>query len=434
MSTPLFNPATQVYLITKARVTMARKQFSTLTNDYELTFETATEVTPCPDNDVPKIRYSFVPLGELVNIDKDANVDVIGIVTNDNGISSLIAKKTGKPVCISHVLDSRLKKRDITIVDQSHYAVKLTLWDRHAETFESIIDSIIAFKGVRVSDFGGECYLEWVCDWSCVVEIGCRSLSLSSGGTIVVDPDTPESHTLRGWYDTAGRTESFQTYSGFGDGSWDSSPDSNKRKTFAQVKDESLGMNEKPDYFVTKGTVIFFRQETISYPACKECKKKVIEEGTGWRCEKCQKTWPEPTHRYIMSISVSDPTGQVWMNAFDEVAEKLLGQTAGEMLMLRVSYLCHAVAPRQQRREVPRRVRRRHLQILHLQVPGQARDVQFPHPVHGTSPRVESPDVLLLRGSPDLDSEISGTARQNWLSRMKVDGVDAVGVALEPLH
>ncbi|RUS26811.1 hypothetical protein BC938DRAFT_484085 [Jimgerdemannia flammicorona] len=58
----------------------------------------------------------------------------------------------------------------------------------------------------------------------------------------------------------------------------------------------------------------------------------------------------------------------------------------------------------------------------------------LPHPVHGTSPRVESPDVLLLRGSPDLDSEISGTARQNWLSRMKVDGVDAVGVALEPLH
>lgn len=40
------DPGTQVYYITKAKVGMARKQFSTLTNDYELTFEAGTEITP----------------------------------------------------------------------------------------------------------------------------------------------------------------------------------------------------------------------------------------------------------------------------------------------------------------------------------------------------------------------------------------------------
>jgi replication factor A1 len=34
----------KVYYISKARVTMARKQFSTLNNEYELVFENGTEI------------------------------------------------------------------------------------------------------------------------------------------------------------------------------------------------------------------------------------------------------------------------------------------------------------------------------------------------------------------------------------------------------
>jgi len=198
--------------------------------------------------------------------------------------------------------------------------VKLTLWDRFAETFDSLTDSVVAFKGVRVSEFDG------------------RSLSLSSSATVKVDPDTPEGIELRGWYDSVGRTENFQTHSGisasaFGPGA--SLGSSNVRMTIAQVKEE-LGTGDK-DFFTTKGTVIFFKQDTFSYPACKNCKKKLIDEGTSWRCEKCQKTWPEPDYRYILSINVSDPTGAIWMSAFDEVGEKLLGHTANQMWVLKDS-------------------------------------------------------------------------------------------------
>lgn len=41
---PIFEVG-KVYYITKARVNIAKKQFSNLTSDYEITFESGTDVT-----------------------------------------------------------------------------------------------------------------------------------------------------------------------------------------------------------------------------------------------------------------------------------------------------------------------------------------------------------------------------------------------------
>lgn len=72
-------------------------------------------------------------------------------------------------------------KRDIQLVDRSGQSVRLTLWGKQAETFEHSDQPVIAFKGVKVGDFGG------------------RSLSMFSNATMIVNPDIPEAHALRGW-------------------------------------------------------------------------------------------------------------------------------------------------------------------------------------------------------------------------------------------
>jgi replication factor A1 len=46
-------------------------------------------------------------------------------------------------------------KRDLTLVDQSGTAVKLTLWGNQAENFNGHGNPILALKGLRVSDYGG---------------------------------------------------------------------------------------------------------------------------------------------------------------------------------------------------------------------------------------------------------------------------------------
>lgn len=141
----------------------------------------------------------------------------------------------------------------------------------------------MAFKGVKVGDFGG------------------RSLSMFSSATMTVNPDIPEAYSLRGWYDAEGRNKQFQAYTNASATKGDSSvARPSEVKTIGQAKDENLGMGDKTDYFTTSATVAFIKQETFSYPACANpdgCNKKVTDDGNGWLCEKCDKKWPEPIHR-----------------------------------------------------------------------------------------------------------------------------------------
>ena len=78
----------RVYFISKARVNLAKKKFSTVSNDYELSFDRGTEIEEvrspsqpprlglkemqCHDVDVPVIRYNFVNLSGLPDLQKEA--------------------------------------------------------------------------------------------------------------------------------------------------------------------------------------------------------------------------------------------------------------------------------------------------------------------------------------------------------------------------
>jgi replication factor A1 len=146
-------------------------------------FENHTEVEPCDDDTtVPQVKYAFKRIDELGDVQKDAVIgafircsaltpDVIGIVKDVQELGSIVSKTSQKP----------FSKRDITLVDQSCQSVRLTLWGKQAESFDAKDSPVVAFKGVKVGDFGG------------------RSLSMFSSATMTFNPDITEAHSLRGW-------------------------------------------------------------------------------------------------------------------------------------------------------------------------------------------------------------------------------------------
>jgi hypothetical protein len=73
------------------------------------------------------------------------NIDVLGVVTEVKPIDTINVKSTGKTV----------SKRDITIADKSGSSVRMTIWGKQAETFQAENNPVVAFKGVKVGDFGG---------------------------------------------------------------------------------------------------------------------------------------------------------------------------------------------------------------------------------------------------------------------------------------
>ena len=70
--------------------------------------------------------------------------------------------------------------------------------------------------------------------------------------------------------------------------------------TINQIKEAGLGQREEVDFFSCRGTIIFIKGDTVMYTACpgEKCNKKVTEGPNGdWRCEKCERSYPEPEHR-----------------------------------------------------------------------------------------------------------------------------------------
>jgi len=299
----------QVYYISNCRVNMAKKQFSNLPNDYELAFERETLIEKAEDQaSVPQVRFNFVSISELQLVEKESTVDVIGVLKDVEDATQIIAKSTGKPY----------DKRELTLVDDSQFSVRLTIWGKTATTFSAQPESVVAFKGVKVSDFGG------------------RSLSLLSSGTMTVDPDIEEAHRLKGWYDSQGRTDRFNTHNNMASmGTATGRQD--QTKCISQVKDENLGM-EDTDYFTLTATIVYIKQDNFAYPACSNegCNKKVVEQADGtWRCEKCDIAHARPQYRYIMSVNVNDHTGQLWLSCFDDVGRIIMGMSADELMEIK---------------------------------------------------------------------------------------------------
>lgn len=255
---------------------------------------------------VPQVRYNFTNIGDLQSVEKDSTIDIIGVLKEVSDTNQIVGKTTNKPY----------DKRELTLVDNTNFSVRLTIWGNTATKFDVNLESVIAFKGVKVSDFGG------------------RSLSLLSSGSMTVDPDIDEAHRLKGWYEGQGKDGTFTSHASMGGSMGAAGGRDDPLKTILQVLDENLGMSENPDYFTTKATIIYVKQEVFSYPACltPDCSKKVVEEEPGqWLCARCEKTHPKPEYRYLMSANVSDHTGQIWLNCFDDVGRMIMGKTADQL-------------------------------------------------------------------------------------------------------
>jgi replication factor A1 len=248
----------------------------------------------------------------LQQVEKDTTIDVVGLLKEVGDTTPIFSKTTKKSY----------DKRELTLVDHTGYSVRLTIWGATATGFDATPESVVAFKGVKVSDFGG------------------RSLSLLSSGSMTVDPDIEEAHKLKGWYDAQGRTDTFTSHISMSGTMGSAGGRGDSFKTISQVKDEQLGMSESvPDYFSLKATVIYIKQDNVTYPACLslDCNKKVNNESDPgqWRCERCDKTHPRPEYRYIISANVSDHTGQTWLSCFDEVGRLIMGMTADQLMELK---------------------------------------------------------------------------------------------------
>lgn len=296
----------KVYYISRATLKAANKQFNTLNNNFEMTLTSDSEIIPCHDTgtDIPAIQFNFVPISDIENKERNCILDVLGIVKSAADLQILTSRTTGK----------ELKKRDLNLVDESNAMVCLTLWGSLAEEFDSSSNPVLAIKGARVGEFNGG-----------------KNLSTLMSSLVQFDPDIPAAHRLRGWFSTIGRNEEVKSISkalgggaGGGSGPW---------LSFQEAVDLKLG-HAGVDVYTVKAVINMIRVENALYKSCptEGCKKKLVDLANDmYRCEKCDKDYPNYKCRLILSLNLADWTGHQWATAFNDEAEKILGITADEL-------------------------------------------------------------------------------------------------------
>ncbi|XP_064612626.1 replication protein A 70 kDa DNA-binding subunit-like [Liolophura sinensis] len=307
-----FLEVNKVYYISKGTLKTANKQYTSINNDYEMTFNSDTMIELCDESvDLPTMTFDFVEINKLDSHQPGALIDVIGVVRSAGDVGTVVGRQSNREI----------SKRELQLVDQSGMGVNLTLWGNEAESFEMKGSQVMAVKGCRLSDYGG------------------RSLSCLASSQMIVNPDIREAQMLRGWYDKVGQNMDFTGYRNEG-GMGAGAGSSTNWKYFSQVKTENLGHGDKADYFTAKGTVLFLRKENCMYQACpsENCNKKVVDQGNGlYRCEKCQKEFPNHKWRMILSANLSDFSDNQWVTCFQESAEMLLGAGADQLGDMRES-------------------------------------------------------------------------------------------------
>ena len=65
-----------MYEISGASLKTANKLFSSIKNDYEMSFNANTKLKICHDDasNIPAVSFNFVPIKELTNLEKDSRV------------------------------------------------------------------------------------------------------------------------------------------------------------------------------------------------------------------------------------------------------------------------------------------------------------------------------------------------------------------------
>lgn len=309
----------KVYLISKGSLKPAQKNFNHLKNEWEIFLEATSTVELCPNEDgsIPRQQFSFRPINEIETADNNSILDVIGIVISVNP-SVPILRKNGMET----------QRRILNLKDWSGKSVELTLWgefcNREGQKLQEMSDSgfcpVLAVKAGKVNDFSG------------------KSIGTISSTQLFINPDFPEAHSLRDWFDRVGKDATSQSISR---DKMAGAPKHEIRKTISQIKDEGLGRSDKPDWVTVKATITFIKTDNFCYTACplmigdRQCNKKATRCGNIWQCDRCNQEFDECDYRYLLQAQIQDHTGLTWVTAFQESGEEILGCSAKELYLLK---------------------------------------------------------------------------------------------------
>lgn len=86
-------------------------------------------------------------------------------------------------------------------------------------------------------------------------------------------------------------------------------------------------------YFINCYISFIKNDDKTYYLACPDenCKRKVIEEGNGYKCEHCNKTYDNCSPTYMLLAKISDLSDSIYVNFYREQGNQIMTVSADSM-------------------------------------------------------------------------------------------------------
>ena len=185
----------------------------------------------------------------------------------------------------------------------------MTLWgSEFCSKFDNLrIGQLLAVKGAIVSDYGG------------------KSLNAADDhAQIYTDLEHPDVAKLQRWYNENKGNADFNSLTAKREPRDNTQADRTEGKAsnvnlVAEINEVLQNENDTDNahFFFLNGFLARIKNtDNLYYPACpgENCRRKVVEESTGYRCENCQKTYMTFNPTYMITAKISDFTESIWVN------------------------------------------------------------------------------------------------------------------------
>ncbi|GFS43373.1 replication protein A 70 kDa DNA-binding subunit [Trichonephila inaurata madagascariensis] len=285
----------KVYYISNAKIQLAMKN-SPIKNDFEMQLCNNSKIELASDHsDVPRLEFEFVPIKLIPSLPKESFVDVIGVCCCVSDMKTIVTKA-----------NKELGERDLILIDTDKRPITVSLWGTDAEEFKSQDNHVILIKRAKIIDFRG-----------------C-SLTVTQDTMLFIDPPVSEATILKSWFESLNDSVNVKsvpsvTFNEFKSLNW---------KTFADITAIDFEDSDRTEYFTVKACIDLVQKEKCMYKSCplEDCFKKVIDLNNGfYKCIKCDKEYNSFTWVLLLSLNLADFSGSLWVVAFKEIAEILIG-------------------------------------------------------------------------------------------------------------
>ena len=304
----------KVYAFRNGQVKQSNSRYTSIKNEYAITFGKDTVITLLEDDDkIQTDGFSYSSIKELSKMDNGKIADVKGIVINVENMDEITMKNgTCKPI------------RRVLIADNSKepgISIQVTFWGKIAYKANFEIGDVVGLKDAKVGTYNSV------------------SLNMSDEWEVKKIRNDKE---LTEWYRGLSNVKDIIALSEQAKNKFqykDSGLQSELISDILKKVHEDIEEQTTPNYVINWYITFIAKADTMVYMAWPEDKKKLQKDygKEGWYWERWDKYYDNPVATYMINAKLSDGTGAIFAAFYAEQAEQLLsGYTAKEFMDFQV--------------------------------------------------------------------------------------------------